>query len=182
MFWRRRFPRLSKDFQITYRMVDQEKFDHDPIKSLALNISGGGVCFEATDNLQKGTLVALDIRSDDFNAPILALAKVVWCKPMGPGTRLAQSSGGLAGGMIKPKRPLPIMLRPRLPLRARLCSDNAGFQPLSETLAAAEGARPAHERRRNRRRKNAGTSKFRSSGTLSGSRGGALLLNACQRA
>jgi len=64
-------------------MVDQEKFDNDPIKSLAVNISGGGVCFEATDNLQKGTLVALDIRSDDFNAPILALAKVVWCKPYG---------------------------------------------------------------------------------------------------
>ena len=81
MFWRRRFPRLCKDFQITYRMVDQEKFDYDPIKSLALNISGGGVCFEATDSLQKGALVALDIRSDDFNAPILALAKVIWCKP-----------------------------------------------------------------------------------------------------
>jgi hypothetical protein len=64
-------------------MVDQEKFDHDPIKSLAFNISGGGVCFEATDNLQKGVLVALDIRSDDFKAPILALAKVVWCKSHG---------------------------------------------------------------------------------------------------
>jgi hypothetical protein len=64
-------------------MVDQEKFNNDPIKSLALNISGGGLCFEATDNLQKGALVALDIRSDDFNSPILALAKVVWCKPHG---------------------------------------------------------------------------------------------------
>lgn len=83
MFWKRRFPRLRKGFQITYRTVDQEKFDYNPIKSLALNISGGGVCFEATDNLQKGILVALDIRSDDFNAPILALAKVVWCKPYG---------------------------------------------------------------------------------------------------
>jgi hypothetical protein len=83
MFWRRRFPRLRKDFQITYRMVDQEKFDQDPIKSLAVNISGGGVCFEATEDLQKGALVALDIRSDDFTAPILALAKVVWCKPRG---------------------------------------------------------------------------------------------------
>jgi c-di-GMP-binding flagellar brake protein YcgR len=81
MFWRRRFPRLHKDFQITYRMVDQEKFDNDPIRSLALNISGGGICFEATANLQKGALVALDIRSNDFNAPILALAKVIWCKP-----------------------------------------------------------------------------------------------------
>ena len=83
MFWRRRFPRLHKDFQITYRMVDQEKFDHDPIKGLAVNISGGGVCFEATDNLQKGALVALDIRADNFNAPILALAKIIWCKPYG---------------------------------------------------------------------------------------------------
>ena len=83
MFWRRRFPRLHKDFHITYRMVDQEKFDRDPIKSLALNISGGGVCFEATDNLQQGVLVALDIRSDDFSAPILALARIVWCKPCG---------------------------------------------------------------------------------------------------
>ena len=85
MFWRRRFPRLHKDFHITYRTVDQEKLDHDPIKGLAINISGGGVCFETTDNLQKGALVALDIRSDDFNAPILALAKVVWCKPHGAG-------------------------------------------------------------------------------------------------
>ena len=83
MFWKRRFPRLRKGFQITYRTVDQEKFDHNPIKSLAVNISGGGVCFEATETLQKGILVALDIRSDDFNAPILALAKVVWCKPYG---------------------------------------------------------------------------------------------------
>jgi hypothetical protein len=62
-------------------MVDQEKFDQNPIKSLAVNISGGGVCFEATEEIQKGALVALDIRSDDFNAPILALAKVAWCKP-----------------------------------------------------------------------------------------------------
>ncbi len=80
---RRRFPRLGKDFQITYRMVDQEKFDNDPISSMALNISGGGVCFEATENLRKGALVALDLRSEDFDTPILALAKVVWCKPHG---------------------------------------------------------------------------------------------------
>ena len=36
MFWRRRFPRLHKDFHITYRMVDQEKFENDPIKSLGV--------------------------------------------------------------------------------------------------------------------------------------------------
>jgi len=83
MFWRRRFPRLSRKFQISYKMVDQEKFDNDPVSSLALNISGGGVSFEATESLQPGALVALDIHSHDFDAPILALAKVVWCKPRG---------------------------------------------------------------------------------------------------
>src|SRR5215475_7340858 len=133
MFWRRRFPRLSKDFQITYRMVDQEKFDRDPIKGLALNISGGGVCFEATDNLQKGILVALDIRSDDFNAPILALAKVVWCKPYGANYQVGAEFWWVGWGIIKPKRPLPIMSRPRPPLRACLRSDNA---PASESLSA----------------------------------------------
>jgi hypothetical protein len=62
-------------------MVDQEKFENDPVKSLAVNLSGGGVGFEATERLQKGALVALDIRSDDLDTPILALAQVVWCKP-----------------------------------------------------------------------------------------------------
>lgn len=83
MFWQRRFPRLRKDFQVSYRMVDQEQFEKDPVCTLALNISGGGVCFEATEDLPAGALVALEIRSEDFGAPILALAKVVWCKPRG---------------------------------------------------------------------------------------------------
>ncbi|MBM3222309.1 MAG: PilZ domain-containing protein [Candidatus Tectomicrobia bacterium] len=90
MFWKRRFPRLRKDFQITYRTVDREKFENDPISAMAINISGGGVCFEASEDLHKGALVALDIRSDDFGAPILALAKVVWCK--------AQRGGGYTVG------------------------------------------------------------------------------------
>jgi hypothetical protein len=64
-------------------VIDQEKFHHDSVSALAVNISGGGVCFEATENLQNGALVALEISSDDFEAPILALAKVVWCKPKG---------------------------------------------------------------------------------------------------
>ena len=83
MFWRRRFPRLSKDFQVSYRLVNQEKFENDPVCTLAINISGGGVCFETTDDLKKGALVALEIRSPDFGTPILALAKVVWCKAKG---------------------------------------------------------------------------------------------------
>ena len=83
MVWTRRFPRLRQEFQIAYKLVDQEKFSHDPISTLVLNISGGGVCFEAIDYLEKGALVSLDIRSDDFTVPILALVKVVWCTRQG---------------------------------------------------------------------------------------------------
>lgn len=80
MFGKRKFPRLRQDYRITYRIVEQEEIANDPISSLAINISGGGLCFEADGPIKKGVLVALDIRSDDFGAPILALAKVVWCK------------------------------------------------------------------------------------------------------
>jgi hypothetical protein len=83
MFRHRKYPRLSKDFHVTYRPIDKEQFANDPISSLALNISGGGVCFETTEPLQKDTLVALSIHSEDFRMPILALVKVAWCKARG---------------------------------------------------------------------------------------------------
>ena len=47
----------------------------------SLNISGGGLCFEATEALDKDMVVALEINSDDFSSAILALARVAWCKP-----------------------------------------------------------------------------------------------------
>lgn len=79
MFQHRKYPRLSKNCQITYRYLDAAQFANSPIASLALNISGGGLCFETTEALEKDDMVALSIHSEDFR-PILALIKVVWCK------------------------------------------------------------------------------------------------------
>lgn len=80
MFKRRKFPRVSKEYRVSYSMVDQEQFDRNPVSSLAVNISGGGLCFTTEEPLDKGSMVALDIDADDLHSSILALAKVKWCK------------------------------------------------------------------------------------------------------
>jgi hypothetical protein len=85
VFQQRKFPRVSKNYQISYTTVDQEQFAHSPLQSLAVNISGGGVCFEAREALAKDTLLALEINADDCHSAILALARVAWCKQQGEG-------------------------------------------------------------------------------------------------
>ena len=83
MFQRRKFPRVSENYRISYMLIDQEQFQNNPLNSLALNISGGGLCFEAKEALVKDALVALEINSDGFSSAILALARVAWCKQKG---------------------------------------------------------------------------------------------------
>ncbi|ETW95310.1 MAG: hypothetical protein ETSY1_31165 [Candidatus Entotheonella factor] len=83
MFHSRKFPRVSKEYRVSYSLVDQEQFDRNPVRSLAVNISGGGICFTSKEPLAKGCMVALDIDADDLHSSILALAKVKWCKTSG---------------------------------------------------------------------------------------------------
>lgn len=83
MFHSRKFPRVSKEYRVSYSLVDQEQFDRNPVSSLAVNISGGGICFTSEEPLAKGSMVALDIDADDLHSSILALAKVKWRKTAG---------------------------------------------------------------------------------------------------
>ncbi|MBM4085082.1 MAG: PilZ domain-containing protein, partial [Planctomycetes bacterium] len=76
----RKFPRLNENWKIAYRVIEGQQFDESPVKSLAVNISGGGICFESPSELKPGTMTALEMSSDTFQSPIIALAKVVWCK------------------------------------------------------------------------------------------------------
>ena len=77
---RRKFPRLKEGWAVEYRVVDPAQFEHNPVASLAVNISGGGVCLEAREEIANGTMLAVDLHSPAFDSPILALARVVWCK------------------------------------------------------------------------------------------------------
>ena len=83
MFQRRKFPRINKNYDISYKCIDESQFEDNPISSLAVNISGGGICFEAKEKLAKKSVIALEINADNFESSILGLARVKWCKPRG---------------------------------------------------------------------------------------------------
>ncbi len=77
---RRRFPRLKEGWALDYRVLDSTQFERDPVSTLAVNISGGGICLEAAEEVAPGAMLAIDLHSPAFDSPILALARVVWCK------------------------------------------------------------------------------------------------------
>lgn len=83
MFWQRRFPQLREDAHIAYKVIEQETFANHPVRPFALNISGGEIGFEATESLPQGVLIALELRLSSVRTPLLALARVIWCKPTG---------------------------------------------------------------------------------------------------
>jgi hypothetical protein len=83
MFFRRKYPRVAKDYDLSYATVDDRQFQESPAAALAVNVSGGGLCFQADEALEKGKLVALNMGADDLRSPILALASVKWCKKKG---------------------------------------------------------------------------------------------------
>lgn len=77
---RRRFPRLKEGWALDYRVMESSQFARDPVSTLAVNISGGGICLEAKEEIEPGSMLAVDLHSPAFDSPILALARVVWCK------------------------------------------------------------------------------------------------------
>ena len=80
MFRRRKFPRVDEQWEVEYHAISADQFQHSPVASLALNISGGGLCFNAQEPLAEGAMLSLEMNSPEFESPIMALAKVVWCK------------------------------------------------------------------------------------------------------
>ena len=77
---KRKFPRLKSEWHLNYRVLEDDRFLADPIRQFTVNISGGGICFTSEEELRSNTMVALELESEQFSSPILALAKVVWCK------------------------------------------------------------------------------------------------------
>lgn len=80
MLTRRKFPRVKAGWAVEYRVVADAELQKSSVSSLAVDISGGGICLEAKEEMAPGTMVAIDLHSPEFGTPILALAKVIWCK------------------------------------------------------------------------------------------------------
>jgi hypothetical protein len=80
MFEKRKFPRLGEMWDLDYRMIGEKELKSSPLSSLSVNISGGGIRFEANEELPKGKMLALELKSSVFHSPIMALAKIIWCR------------------------------------------------------------------------------------------------------
>lgn len=80
MLGKRKFPRLNEEWELNYRVMDKNEFANDPMRQYTVNISGGGICFKANEEIADNTMLAIELESDQFPAPILALARAVRCK------------------------------------------------------------------------------------------------------
>ena len=80
MLKKRKFPRIDQNWHLKYRTLEQHVDQNSPLSSLAINVSGGGVCFTTKHEVPANALLALEIDSPDLEMPIIAMAKTSWCK------------------------------------------------------------------------------------------------------
>lgn len=80
MLDKRKFPRLPEMWNLEYRTITSKEFKKSPLTSLTVNISGGGICFVADENIPQGTMMAVELKSKGFPSAIIAFAEAKWCK------------------------------------------------------------------------------------------------------
>ena len=80
MLKKRKFPRIHQNWQLKYRKLEKHVDANSPLSGLAINLSGGGVCFTTRDEIMPESLLALEIESPELQMPIIAMARAVWCK------------------------------------------------------------------------------------------------------
>ena len=73
---RRKFPRFSSKWRVTYQVSPEET----PVEQETVNISGGGICFTSDNPIDPGKTVSLELDSDSLPSTVFALARVVWCR------------------------------------------------------------------------------------------------------
>jgi hypothetical protein len=77
---KRKFPRIEPNWQLKYRKLEKHVDQGSPLSSLAINLSGGGVCFATRNEIAPDSLLALELESPELKMPIIAMARTVWCK------------------------------------------------------------------------------------------------------
>lgn len=80
MLKKRKFPRIGENWLLKFRVIEKQVMQGSPLDSMALNVSGGGVCFSSQQEVKPGSLLALEIQAPGFDMPMIAMAKAVWCK------------------------------------------------------------------------------------------------------
>jgi c-di-GMP-binding flagellar brake protein YcgR len=77
---RRNYPRLGRIWNLTYKSISSEEVKEELLRGSTVNISSGGICFEADEEVPEGTILALEMEATVFPAPIIAVGKAVWCR------------------------------------------------------------------------------------------------------
>ena len=83
---KRIYPRLDKKLNVKYKVIKSEKKDIAEEKlTLTENISAGGIAFLALEELNRGSLIEVEIDLMDGQPPIQCLSRVIWTKRLDSG-------------------------------------------------------------------------------------------------
>ena len=78
---RRKYPRVNEACNVKYHVVEDAAVPARNQGGVAVNISGGGMCFSADGPLEPGSMVALEMTLSDLPTPVVSLGRVVWSEP-----------------------------------------------------------------------------------------------------
>ena len=80
----RKFPRVGDNTRVVCKPIGDDGPDSGD-DGFATNISGGGICFVASEPYQVGQRLALEMELPGFPSGIIAIARVAWCEAAGSG-------------------------------------------------------------------------------------------------
>ena len=77
----RKYPRVRESCQVKYHVVEEAMAGPLRERGVAVNISGGGMCFAADEPLVPGETIACEVTLPQLPTPVRSLGKVCWCEP-----------------------------------------------------------------------------------------------------
>jgi c-di-GMP-binding flagellar brake protein YcgR len=76
----RKYPRVKETCNVKYHVVENSSLGTLQDRGVAVNISGGGMCFAADEAVTPGETVAMEMTLSQLPTPVVSLGKVVWCE------------------------------------------------------------------------------------------------------
>ena len=76
----RKYPRIKESCKVKYRIVQDTERQLEKQGGAAVNISGGGMCFSSDEEIELGSMITLEMTLSGLSAPVVSLARVVWCE------------------------------------------------------------------------------------------------------
>jgi len=77
----RKYPRVKESCNVKYHVVQNTAMSPLQERGVAVNISGGGMCFASDEPLKPGETIAMEMTLAHLPTPVVSLGKVVWCEP-----------------------------------------------------------------------------------------------------